>query len=140
MKPYSEDLRSRVVAAVDRGMSRRRAAAMFAVGVSTVIGWMRRVRTTGSVAALPMGGDRRSKLTGERDWLLERLAAQPDMTLAEMRAALAAERGVQASYGAVWRFFAGEGISFKKNRARRRAGPAGRRDGARGMAAQSGRA
>ena len=67
-----------------------------------------------------MGGDHNSRLKEERAWLLERVAAAPDLTLEEIRAELA-ERGKHVGYGTVWRFFAAEGISFKKNRARRRA-------------------
>jgi transposase len=67
-----------------------------------------------------MGGDRNSRLKGERAWLLERIEAVPDLTLEEIRAELA-QRGVHVGYGTVWRFFAAEGVSFKKNRARRRA-------------------
>ena len=56
-RPYSLDLRERVVAAVEKGgMSRRRAAAQFGVGISTVINWVRRLRETGSVAPGKMGG------------------------------------------------------------------------------------
>ena len=56
-KPYSIDLRERVVAAVETGgLSRRRAASHFGVGVSTVINWVRRFRATGSVAPGQMGG------------------------------------------------------------------------------------
>ena len=64
-KPYSEDLRERVVAAVEGGLSRRQAAEVFDVGVSSVIRWVQRFRATGSVAAKPMGGDHRSPLTGD---------------------------------------------------------------------------
>ena len=120
-RPYSQDLRDRVVAAVGGGASRREAAESFAISASVAIGWVKRWEETGSVAAKPMGGDRRSRLKDERDWLLARIAAAPDLTLEEVRAELA-ERGVVVSYGAVWRFFDGEGISFKKNRSRRRAG------------------
>jgi transposase len=67
-----------------------------------------------------MGGDRNSRLKRERSWLLERIATVPDLTLEEIRHELA-ERGHQVGYGTVWRFFESEGISFKKNRARRRA-------------------
>ena len=67
-----------------------------------------------------MGGDHNSRLKGERGWLLERIAAAPDLTLEEIRAELRG-RGVAVGYGTVWRFFAAEGISFKKNRARQRA-------------------
>ncbi len=65
LKPYSLDLRMRVVAAVEGGLSRRQAAERFDVGISTAIRWTRRARETGSAAAKPMGGDRRSRLVGE---------------------------------------------------------------------------
>lgn len=119
-KPYSEDLRKRVVAAVDGGLSRHQAAALFDVGVSTVVHWVRRWRETGSVAAKPMGGDHRSVLTGERDWILKRIEAMPDLTLEELRAELK-DRGVVVGYGTVWRFFEREDITVKKNRAGGRA-------------------
>lgn len=122
-RPYSEDLRERVVAAVDGGMSRRRAASVFGVGISTVVHWVRRWRDSGSVAAKAMGGDHSSRLTGERAWLLGRIEAVPDLTLEEIRRELQ-ERGLNVGYGTVWRFYAAEGISFKKNRARRRASAA----------------
>ncbi len=101
-------------------MSRRQAASLFGVAISTVIEWVRVWRENGSLAAKPMGGDHSSRLKGEREWLLGRIEAVPDLTLEEIRAELAA-RGTHVGYGTVWRFFAGEGISFKKNRARRRA-------------------
>jgi transposase len=119
-KPYSEDLRERVVAAVEDGRSRRQAASLFGVGISTVIHWVRRFHETGSVAAKPMGGDRRSRLTQERAFILERIEAEPDLTVEELRDELRA-RGVRVGYGTVWRFFAREDITFKKKRARGRA-------------------
>jgi transposase len=119
-RPYSRDLRERVVRSVEGGLSRRRAASRFGVGIATVIKWVAVWRTEGRLAALAMGGDRNSRLKGERDWLLARIAAVPDLTLEEIRAELAA-RGKPVGYGTVWRFFAAEGISFKKNRARQRA-------------------
>lgn len=119
-KPYSEDLRERVVAAVEGGLSRRKAAALFGVGISTVVHWVRRFRETGSVSAKPMGGDHRSRLTQERVWILERIEAAPDLTVEELRTELK-DRGVSVGYGTVWRFFAREDITFKKKRARGRA-------------------
>ena len=68
-----------------------------------------------------MGGWRPLRLKSERDWLLARIAEKPDLTLRAVVAELA-ERGTPASYGAVWRFFAREGITFKKKPARQRAG------------------
>ncbi len=119
-RAYSRDLRERVVRAVEGGLSRRRAASIFGVGIATVINWVRVWRDSGRMTAKPMGGDHHSRLKGEREWLLGRIAAVPDLTLEEIRAELAA-RDIRVGYGTVWRFFASEGISFKKNRARRRA-------------------
>lgn len=119
-KPYSEDLRKRVVASVGGGLSRRQAAALFQLGISTVVHWVRRFRETGKVTAKPMGGDRRSRLTGERDWILERIEEVPDLTIEELRDDLKA-RGVIVGYGTVWRFFEREDITFKKKRAGSRA-------------------
>lgn len=119
-RPYSRDLRERVVRAVEGGLSRRRAATVFALAASTVVEWVRVWRESGSLSAKPMGGDHNSRLKGERGWLLERIAAAPDLTLEEIRTELGS-RGLHVGYGTVWRFFAAEGISFKKNRARQRA-------------------
>jgi transposase len=119
-RPYSRDLRERVVGAVEGGLSRRRAARLFGVAVSTVIDWVDAWREEGRLTAKPMGGDHCSRLKEERAWLLDRVAAVPDLTLEEIRAELAA-RGKHVGYGTVWRFFAAEDISFKKNRARQRA-------------------
>ena len=123
-KPYSEDLRSRLIDAVeDEGMSRRGAAARFGVGVSTAINWVRDWRAEGRRRARAMGGGTRSKLCRERVLVLGLIEEQPDLTLEEVRIALA-ERGLKVGYGTVWRFFDKEGISFKKNRASRRTGAA----------------
>ena len=68
-----------------------------------------------------MGGDYSSRLKGERVWLLAPIERDNDVTLEEIRAELQTERGIAVGYGTVWRFYAAEGISFKKNRARGRA-------------------
>src|SRR6516225_1174919 len=119
-RPYSQDLRNRVVASVASGRTCRATAALFGVSVARVVKWSQRWRATGSAAAKPMGGRRPLRLTGEREWLLVRIAEKPDLTLRAVVAELA-ERGTPASYGAVWRFFKHEGITFKKNAARQRA-------------------
>jgi transposase len=121
-RPYSQDLRERVVAAVAGGRTCRVVAALFGVSVASVVKWSQRFRATGSAAAAKMGGRRPLVLTSERDWLLARIAEKPDLTLRAVVAELS-ERGTPASYGAVWRFFAREGITFKKKPARQRAGP-----------------
>jgi transposase len=117
-RPYSLDLRERVVAAVDKGsMSRRRAAAHFGVGISTAIAWMRRLRETGSVRPGKMGGHRPKAIQGEhRSWLLQR-TKEADFTLRGLVAELAA-RGLKVDYRTMWNFVHAERLSFKKKRHR----------------------
>ena len=119
-KPYSEDLRIRAVAAVAEGMSRRQTAKLFRVGESSVIRWVQLHEQTGSVAARPMGGSRGTSIEGaDREWLLQRITGQPDLTLEEMRHELARQRGLEVGYGSVWRFCDREKLSVKKKSARR---------------------
>ena len=116
-RPYSQDLRDRVVASVAGGRSRRATAKLFSVSVATVVRWSQRFRTTGNAAALAMGGRRPHRLASKRDWLLARIAEKPDLTLRGLLAELAADGvadGVKVSHGALWAFFAREGITFKK--------------------------
>src|SRR6266849_2280757 len=122
-RAYSLDLRERVVGAVSAGESCRAVARTFKVSVASVVKWSQRFRATGSAAARPVGGNRPYVLSSERDWLLKRLAEQPDVTLRALLAELA-ERGIKVSYYAVWHFFEHEGISFKKKHARHRTGSA----------------
>jgi transposase len=120
-RPYSLDLRERVVAAVFGGRSCRAVASLFGVSVASVVKWAQRHRATGSAAAKPMGWRRPYVLEGERDWLLARIAVAPDITLRALAAELA-ERGIVVSHYAVWHLLAREGITFKKKPARKRAG------------------
>lgn len=121
-KPYSMDLRERVVGAVERGMSRNRAAAHYGVAISTVVLWVRRFRETGNVLPSKMGGHVPRKLRGaHRDWLLER--TKTDFTLHGLVAELAG-REVKVDYRTVWRFVHQEGLSFKKKPITRRAAQA----------------
>lgn len=123
-KCLSGDLRMRVVEAVEAGSSRRQAAARFGVGVASAIRWFQGWRARGDIRAKPQGGDRRSRrIETEAGFLLERIKHTPDVTLSELQAMLR-DRGVPVGIGTVWRFFDRHGISFKKNRARRRAGTA----------------
>jgi transposase len=126
-KPYSIDLRERVIAAVETGgLSRHQAARAFDVGVSTVITWVRRFRETGSMAPGKMGGYKPRAIAGEhRIFLLERTRGG-DFTLRGLVAELA-ERGLKVDYRSVWNFVHEEKLSFKKNRARQRTGSSRRR-------------
>ena len=124
-RPYSLDLRERVVAAASSGRTCRDVAAHFGVSVSSVVKWSQRARRTGSVAAGRMGGHRPFLLEAEREWLLVRFAGKPDLTLAVVLGELR-QRGVHVGLTTLWRFLKREGISFKKNRVRHRAGSSGR--------------
>lgn len=121
-RPYSLDLRDRVVASIEGGRSCRETAGLFGVSVASVVKWSQRKRRTGSAAAMAMGWRNRPlRLAGERAWLLERVAAQPDLTLRGIRGELEA-RGIRVSCKAIWNFFRAERLTFKKKPARRRAG------------------
>jgi transposase len=80
------------VALVEDGESRREAARLLGLGASTAIRWLERWATTGSVAALPGTGHSRSPLEAHRQWLLDLVAAEPDLTLEEIRVRLKAEK------------------------------------------------
>lgn len=112
-KPYSPDLRERVIAAVTEGRSRHSVAKLFKVSPSAVIKWMQRFKATGSAASKPMGGVRRDALGEQRTWARQRLAEKPDLTLEAVREELAA-RGTHVSVWAVWKFCRAEKLTFKK--------------------------
>lgn len=130
-KPYSMDLRERVVSAVVKdGMSCHASALRFGVAASSALKWVHRFPATGSAAPGQMGGYKPNILSGHRDWLLERVTA--DFTLRGLVIELA-ERGVKLDYVQVWRFVHAEGLSFKKKRTARRATPATGRKAARAV-------
>jgi putative transposase len=133
-KPYSMDLRERVVAAVKiGGMSCNEAAKQFGIGISTAINWVRRLRERGSIAPGKIGGYRPKSISGEhRTWLLKRVK-QGDFTLRGLVSELA-ERGLRVDYRTVWNFVHAEKLSFKKKRGGWRARSSRRRTPARSMA------
>ena len=91
----SEDLRIRVIEAVEAGSSRRGAAARFGVSVSSAIRWVDVWRRTGRTAPYPRGGDRRSgRIEGAAEFLLAKVEETPDITLAELQALLKEPRPV----------------------------------------------
>jgi len=127
-KPYSLDLRSRVVAAVEtEGLSRNQAAARFGVAVSTAVHWVRRYRSTGNVSPSKVGGYKPRTLRGEHaDWLIAR-CREKDFTISLLVEELLAIRGVKADRHSVWAFLHAEGLSFKKKPVRKGAGSPRRR-------------
>jgi putative transposase len=117
VRPLSNALRERVIAAVGSGESCRAAAARFGVAVSSVVKWSQRHRATGSAAPGKMGGHRKPILDPHRAFIIERLRQTPHLTLHGLKDELAA-RGVVVSHNAVWLFLRREGLRFKKNSAR----------------------
>jgi putative transposase len=115
-RPYSNDLRERIVSAVEEeGLSRRRAAERYGVGVSTAIRLVRRFRDTGGVAPGKMGGHRPKKLSGPwREWMIER-CREGDFTLRGLVDELG-ELGLKVDYRSVWEFVHAEKLTHKKRR------------------------
>ena len=112
-RPYSQDLRERVVEAAAI-TSCRRAAARFSVGIATAIRWVAAVEQTGTVAARPQGRPRRSKLDAHEVYLRGLIEAQDDVTLDEMRVRLRDERDVTVGLGTLWRFLDARDLTYKK--------------------------
>ena len=121
-KGYSKDLRVRAVSIVEEGESALEAGRVLSVGASTAIRWIERWTRTGSVEAMPGTGHSRSPLEQHEQWLLDLVAAEPDLTLEEIRARLGSEKKLKVGTTSIWRFYERHEITFKKNAARRRAG------------------
>ena len=114
-KALSVDLRERVIAVIEGGMSCRQAAARFGVSPSSAIRWRARERRTGTPAPKPQGGDRRSgRIEAHAALILGLVAETSDITLAELQAKLAAH-GIGVGIATLWRFFARRRITLKKS-------------------------
>ncbi|CAM5310988.1 hypothetical protein ATER59S_00865 [Aquamicrobium terrae] len=121
-QPLSMDLRSRLLAAIDGGMSCRAAAARFGVAPSTAIRWQAQRRQTGNYAPKPQGGDMRSRRVEERRAdILAVWEARKDISLEELRLALI-EIGLTVSVAGLHRFFVRHGMTRKKDWPCNRAG------------------
>lgn len=112
-KAYSDDLRVRIVRAVDAGASRRSTATKFEVSVSFVIRLMQQWRATGSSRIRGTGGRPRHRLEPYAELVDRLLAAKRDITLEELRGALAGE-GVTVSRSGVDRYLKARGLTRKK--------------------------
>ena len=113
-RSLSSDLRSRVLAAVDGGLSTREAARRFQVGISTVGRWYRRYRQTGETVARKQGQPSRSKLDPHEAFILGLIKDRPDITLAEIAEALQQEHQLGCVPSTVWVFLDRRGMTFKK--------------------------
>jgi transposase len=135
-RPYSVDLRERVVRAVEAGLSRRAAARRFEVSVSFVIKLLQRWRRNGTVEPERYGGWKRAALADHAERVHALVAAEPDLTIAELRRRLAAA-AIHVSPAAISRFLTAAGLTRKKRRSTRpsrtgrtspRRGPSGATD------------
>lgn len=115
-RSLSADLRGRVIAAIEDGVSTREAARRFRIGISTAGAWHRRYRESGETEARKQGQPSRLKLDAHEAFILGLIEAAPDITLAEIGERLAAERGVRAAPSTIWLFLDRRGITFKKRR------------------------
>jgi transposase len=113
-RTLSQDLRDRVVAAIEDGLSCRAAADRFGVSASSAIRWRQLAREHGRAVAKPRGGDRHSgRIEAHHDFIRDLLVEQADMTLVEIQARLI-EHGASVGIGTVHRFFSRHGITRKK--------------------------
>ena len=115
--PLSNDLRERVVAAIEAGESSRSVAARFGIAAYSAVKWSQRFRSSGSVAPAKMGGHRKRVLEPHRAFIAERINQTPHLSLHRLKDELAA-RGVKVSHDTVWQFLRREGLRFKKNTVR----------------------
>ena len=118
MKPYSMDLRERVVAACDaREGTREQIAERFGVSDRWIRKLLQRRRETDSLAPLPRNPGRKRALNDRQMQRLGRLIQKrPDATLKELRKSL----GVKISISALDRAIRALNMTLKKNRSWRR--------------------
>jgi transposase len=114
-RSYAQDLRARVLAAVDGGMAVREAAPLFRVSVSYIYKALIRRRATGDSAASPNRGHRPRKLSPEQEAALAaHIRKEPDITLARLQDWLCDQHGVRLSNGGIWAAVRRLGFTFKK--------------------------
>ena len=118
-KPFSQDLRERVIAAVEAGHTQTDVAAMLKIGRRTVVNYVKRWRTTGDVKPDKFGGHKKHKLADHADKVRALVDAEPDQTILELHARLEAEK-IMVSASAVDRFLRASGLTYKKNSVRHR--------------------
>ena len=124
-RAYGLDLRRRVIEAIDSGMSARKAAGRFAVGVATAISWHWRWREQGSLEPGRQGKPSRSRLEPHEDFIVALMQEQPDIALHEMVDRLAEVRGLRVGKTTLWKFLNRHGWTYKK-RPRTRQSSSGR--------------
>ena len=115
MKPYSQDLRDRVVQDVDGGAcSQTEAAVKYSVSLSFVQKLMKRVRDTGSTAAKPASGGVKRRLAEAQKLIRAAVKHNPDVTLNGLCEQVEAELGVWSDDSMMSRELKRLGITLKK--------------------------
>lgn len=112
-KPYSQDLRERVIAAVEAGHTQTDVATMLKIGRRTVVNYVTRWRTAGHVKPDKFGGHKKHKLADHADKVKSLVEAEPDQTILELHAKLEAAK-IRVSTSAVDRFLRASGLTYKK--------------------------
>ena len=125
-KPYSEDLRRRVVEAIEGGATIPEAAEQCGVSISSVVRFLELHRETGSISSAQFGGYKDFALAEHEDLVRQLVAEQPDITLAELGMRLAKKK-ITASKSSISRFLHHLQLRFKKKHAGGRAGPSAKR-------------
>ncbi len=118
MKPYSKDLRMKILAACDRGMPRREVARIFGVSEPTIRRYLRLRRETGSVDPRPVPGPPARKGEALEAALPAQVGRNPDLTLEEHRELFEDEHGTEVSTATVSRAFKRLGLPLKKSPSR----------------------
>ncbi|MGH2371897.1 MAG: IS630 family transposase [bacterium] len=114
-RAYSQDLRERVMAAVDSGTGAYAAASIFRVSVSYIYKVLGRRKTTGETGARPWAGGPKPKLAAHDEALRAQVMSEPDATLAELQAWLIAEHDLKVSIGCLWKRLRQLGLTLKKS-------------------------
>ena len=116
MKPYSKDLRLKVLSAVDRGMPRGRVAEVFGVSVPTIKRWLKCRRETGGVEPRPVPGPQAHKAQALDTTLPAQARLNPDLTLEEHCELFEETQAVRVSTATMSRAFRRLGLPLKKSR------------------------
>lgn len=132
MRAYSQDLRERVLNALERGQGPTEIARRYEVSRTWVYEVRQRWRQDGLRCSLPVGGYKRSRIADKEQQIRQWIEAAPDLTLAEICQRLS-EQGINISTSALWYQLDKWALSFKKNAARQRAGSGGCASGTRPM-------
>jgi transposase len=114
-RAYSQDLRERVMAAVESGTGAYAAASIFRVSVSYIYKLLGRRKKTGETSARPWAGGPKPKLAAHDEALRAGVMSEPDATLAELQAWLVAEHNVKVSIGCLWKRLRHLGLTLKKS-------------------------